>query len=128
MPPPAPQHAGPAARPAESPRAALHPTARLLIAVTLILLPFTFQAPAILAFIFLIQVAAAYLLGLPRVGWRVWKVLGLIGGGITFLTWLPFVPEGTPLLSGVIPGLGWHVGITDTGLTWASRPPTRLPI
>lgn len=99
---------------------AFHPTARLLAAAALMVLPFLGQAPWLLLPVLGLQVAAARSMGLTRAGWKVWRALGLVGGGITFLTWLPFTAEGTPLVSTIIPGLGWHLSITTLGLSWAA--------
>jgi energy-coupling factor transport system ATP-binding protein len=118
---PAPTSAAAPGAPATAPaRKGLHPTARLLTVAALTVLPFLVQAPWLLALVLGLAVGLARTFRLTPGAWRTWRALGLVGGAITFLMWLPFVPDGAPLFQTVIPGLGWRLAVTTTGLQWAA--------
>lgn len=96
-----------------------HPTARLLLFVSLALLPFATQAPLALLAVLALNVLAASRGGMPRSGWRLWSALGAVGGVMTFLTWLPFISGGRVLFAMAVPGTRSSLALTSLGLSWS---------
>lgn len=96
----------------------LHPSARLVAFAVLMVLPFLFQSPLVLAAVLGLTLLTAAATRLPRAGWRLWGALGLVGGLMTFITWLPFMDGGRLLSQSTLPLLGWRVQVTTLSVTW----------
>lgn len=96
-----------------------HPSAKILLFFGLLMPAVVFQHPLHLAVLGAVLAALAIRMRLSRGGWRTTLILGGIGGLFTTITWLPFVPEGQPLVDILLPFFGWRLSVTDIGLLFA---------
>lgn len=94
----------------------LHPTAKILLFGGLLAPAIIFQHPVLLLLAGVIYAWLAYRFGLSRTGWKMALAVGSFTGLFTAVTWMPFVPEGSALLSWTVPGVGWQILLTDTGI------------
>lgn len=104
----------------------LHPGAKLALFAGLAVLPFTSQSPLLLTLFLIATLLAARVAAMPGSGWRLWRVLGLVGGLMTFVTWLPFLSGGPVLATATVPGTAWRLQFTSLGLTWGAAMALRI--
>ncbi|NLJ60518.1 MAG: energy-coupling factor transporter transmembrane protein EcfT [Firmicutes bacterium] len=111
-----------------SPFCELHPGVRLIWLISQFFLAFIFQHPLILLGLFLLNVSIAVWARMSAVMTRLFCLAIGIGAAITMLTWMPFMPLGTPLVSFEIPIVGWNIRVTDIGIMWGAAMGLRIAV
>jgi energy-coupling factor transport system permease protein len=102
-----------------SKQSGVHPSFTLLAFVLLETLPFIFQDPRVLGFVWIANLIMVTKLGWPVTMRKAYLLVGGIGGLFTTISWLPFISEGHAYWSSKIPLLNYPVQITDIGVLWA---------
>lgn len=97
----------------------IHPSLKMLLFLFLSMLPFVFQAPYVQLTLFLCNLLLVTYLGWKRSLFFLYLVLGIIGGVLTGILWLPFIHEGVVLVRWQLPVGMYELTITDIGVAWA---------